>query len=49
MLADDNLAEFPARIAVEQVKTEFSVIVMVDISKLRFTKKDDRQMQRIAS
>jgi hypothetical protein len=42
------VSDFPAGIAVEQGKAAFSVIVSIDISKLRFTQQGDRQVQRIA-
>jgi VWFA-related protein len=48
ILADDTVAEFPVGIAVQQVKEAFSVVVSIDISKLRFSRQGDRQVQRIA-
>jgi hypothetical protein len=47
ILADDTVAEFPVGIAVQREKTGLAVIVKVDISKLRFVKNGERQMQKI--
>lgn len=48
ILAEDTLAEFPVGLAVEQGKDAVTVIVSVDISKLRFSLQGDRQVQKIA-
>jgi hypothetical protein len=48
ILAEDTVADFPVGIALGQEKAVLSVIVSIDISKLRFTKAGDRQMQKIA-
>jgi len=48
ILAGDTMAEFPVGIAVESVPGALTVLVSVDISKLRFTKLGDRQVQKIA-
>jgi len=45
--ADDIVTDFPIGIAVENGKSAVAVIVSVDISKLRFSKEDDRQKLRI--
>jgi hypothetical protein len=48
ILAEDTVAEFPVGIAVQRKGlTTLSVIVNVDISKLRFVKQGDRELQRI--
>ena len=48
ILSEDTEAGFPVGIAFEREKTGISVFVSVDISKLRFSKQGDRQVQRIA-
>jgi VWFA-related protein len=48
ILTEDTVAEFPVGIAVRQQKEGLSVVVNVDITKLRFAKQGDRQVQRIA-
>jgi len=48
ILADDAEAGFPVTVAIEPGEAAVTVIVSVDISKLRFTKQGDRQVQRIA-
>jgi hypothetical protein len=48
ILADDTVAEFPVGIAVQQAKGTFSVIVSIDISKLRFATQGDRRVQKVA-
>ncbi len=45
--AQDTIADFPVGLAIQQEKNVFWVIVSVDISKISFLKKDDRQTQRI--
>jgi len=47
MLADSTVAGFPVGIAVRQTNTTLSVIVSVDVSKLRFVKRGGRLVQRI--
>ena len=48
ILADDTVTGFPVGIAVQRGNGTLSVVVKVDISKLRFAKQGDRQIQRIA-
>jgi VWFA-related protein len=48
ILAENTVAEIPVGIAVRQAKATLSVTVTVDISKLRFTNRGDRQIERIA-
>jgi VWFA-related protein len=48
ILAVDTVTGFPVGIAVRRGNGTLSVVVKVDISKLRFAKQGDRQMQRIA-
>jgi VWFA-related protein len=48
IMADDMEDEFPVRVAVERAAAALSIIVHVDISKLRFEKQGDRQVQRIS-
>lgn len=48
ILAEDTVAEWPVGVAVQPATGGISVIVSVDISKLRFTKQGDRQVQKIA-
>jgi VWFA-related protein len=48
ILAEDTVAEWPVGIAVQPAKDGISVIVSVDISKLRFSQQGDRQVQKIA-
>ncbi len=45
--ATDTVADFPIGIALEKGTSAVSVIVSVDISKLKFAKQDDRQTLRI--
>jgi len=48
ILTEDTVAEWPVGISVQPAKDGISVIVSVDISKLRFSKRGDRQVQKIA-
>jgi hypothetical protein len=48
ILVDDTIAGFPVGIAVQRREGALSVVVKVDISKLRFAQQGDRRMQRIA-
>ncbi len=48
IVAEDILAEFPVGIAVQQGTDGVTVVVSVDISKLRFSQRGDRQVQKIA-
>jgi hypothetical protein len=48
VMAEDTVTDFPVGIAVEQQKSAITVIVSIDISKLRFSHQAGRQMQRIA-
>lgn len=48
ILEDDTEAGFPVGIAVKQTQGTLAVTVSVDISKIRFMKQGDRQVQRIA-
>lgn len=45
--ADDTVADFPIGISVENGKSELTVMVSVDISKLRFDRQGDRQNQKV--
>jgi hypothetical protein len=48
ILADDTVAAFPVGIAFERGRAGITVIVSVDISKIRFSRQGDRRVQRIA-
>ncbi len=47
ILAEDTKQEIPVQIAVEQSGANVSVVLHVDISKLRFVQQDDRRVQHI--
>jgi VWFA-related protein len=47
IMAEDSKDEFPVRIAVQRLEAVLSVVVQVDISKMRFAKQGDRQVQHI--
>ena len=48
VLSDNTIDGFPMVLAVQRGAGTLSVVVRVDISRLRFQKQGDRQMQRIA-
>jgi VWFA-related protein len=48
IMAEDAVSDFPVRIAIDPGTAALSVIVSVDISKLRFSKQGDREVQKIA-
>ncbi len=48
MTLDDTLSQFPMQVSAVQEKVGVTVVVNVDISKLRFDKNGDRQVQRLS-
>ncbi len=48
ILAEDTVADFPVGIQLRQDQGTLSVMVSIDISKLRFSKEGDRQVQKVA-
>jgi VWFA-related protein len=48
ILAEDTVADFPIGIQLQQDQGTVSVMVSIDISKLRFSKEGDRQVQKVA-